>query len=84
MAEEEKKKHKWIKGATKNAHDQFRAKAEATGESTAAYAREHEDDSGITGKQARLAKSLMSMHNAHHKHSTSNKKMRNSMYGSKD
>ena len=83
MAEEGKKK-KWIKGATENAHGQFRKKAESAGESTAAYAREHEHESGKTGKQARLAETLMSMHHANHKSSASNKSMRNSMYGKKD
>lgn len=49
----------WIKGATKNAHGQFRRKAEAAGESTKEFARQHEGDSGKTGKQARLALALM-------------------------
>lgn len=82
--EKTKKKHKWIKGATENSHGQFRAKAEAAGESTGAYAREHEHDSGKTGKQARLAETLMSMHHAHKTKSASNKSMRNSMYGVKN
>lgn len=80
----EKKAKKWIKAATENAHGQFKAKAEKSGKSTGAYAREHEDDSGKTGKQARLAETLMSMHKAHSKHSVSNKKIRHSMYGEKD
>ena len=56
------RKHKFIKKATANAHGQFRAKAEAAGESTREFAKEHEHDSGKTGKQARLALTLMSMH----------------------
>ena len=54
-------KKKWIKGATENAHGQFRAKAERAGESTREFAREHEHDSGKTGEQARLAETLMGM-----------------------
>lgn len=55
----------WIGGATKHAHGQFRAKAQAAGESTATFAREHEHDSGKTGKQARLAETLMGLHHKH-------------------
>ena len=55
-------KSKWIKKATANAHGQFRRKAEAAGESTRQYAEEHKGDSGRTGKQARLALTLMGMH----------------------
>lgn len=79
------KKKKFIKEATKNAHGQFRAKAEKAGMSTAAYAHEHEHDSGITGKQARLAEVLMkaSHHRAHkaHKAMASGSTIRKSMYG---
>lgn len=53
------KPKKWIKSATKNAHGQFREKAERAGESTHAFAEEHKGDSGKTGKQARLALALM-------------------------
>lgn len=53
---------KWIAGAVKGAHGQFKAKAEKAGKSTAEFAREHEHDSGKTGKQARLAETLMGMH----------------------
>lgn len=53
---------KWIKKATANAHGQFRAKAERAGESTHAFAEEHKGDKGVTGKQARLALTLMGMH----------------------
>lgn len=49
----------WIKKATANSHGQFRAKAERAGETTRQYADEHKDDSGKTGKQARLALALM-------------------------
>lgn len=75
---------KWIKQATENSHGQFREKAEHAGKSTAAYAREHEDDSGKLGKQARLAEQLMSMNHAHQTKSASNKAIRNSFYGKKD
>ncbi len=78
MAEEEKKKHKWIKGATENAHGQFRKKAEAAGESTLAYAHKHDKDGGKLGKEAVLAENLMT---AHHKDSPSPKKIMNSFYG---
>jgi len=53
---------KWIQGATEGAHGQFREKAEKAGKSTAEFAKEHEHDSGKTGKQARLAETLMGMH----------------------
>lgn len=45
----------WMKKAFANAHGQFKAKAEKAGKSTSAFAKEHEHDSGKTGKQARLA-----------------------------
>lgn len=57
----EGKKKKWIKSATKGAHGQFRKKAEAAGETTREFAKEHEHDSGKTGSQARLAETLMGM-----------------------
>jgi hypothetical protein len=53
---------KWIAGATKNAHGQFAAKAKRAGMSTRAYANAHKSDSGLLGKQARLALTLMKMH----------------------
>lgn len=56
------KKKKWISKATSNSHGQFREKAEHAGKSTAAFAKEHEHDSGKTGKQARLAETLMGIH----------------------
>lgn len=73
---DEKKKHKWIKKATDNSHGQFRAKAEKAGESTRSFAEDHKEDSGKTGKQARLAITLMGMH-----HKPSAKSMRGKMYG---
>ena len=51
----------WIKGATSNAHGQFRKKAEAAGETTRQFASEHASDSGKLGKQARLSQTLMGM-----------------------
>jgi hypothetical protein len=51
----------WIKSATAGAHGQFRKKAEAAGESTAAFARGHDSDKGKTGAQARLAENLMGL-----------------------
>lgn len=58
-------KRKWIKAATSGAHGQFRAKAEKAGESTHAFAEEKKDAPGKTGKQARLALTLMGMGRAH-------------------
>lgn len=57
-----KKPKKWIQDATANAHGQFRRKAEAAGKTTSEFAKEHEHDAGKTGKQARLAETLMGMH----------------------
>lgn len=51
---------KWIAGAIKRP-GAFRAKAQAAGESTRQYAEEHKGDSGRTGRQARLALTLMGM-----------------------
>jgi hypothetical protein len=57
------RKHRWIKAAINPAHKgQFRRKAEAAGESTREFAKQHEHDSGKTGAQARLAETLMGMH----------------------
>lgn len=53
---------KWIQKATANAHGQFRRKAQAAGKTTREFAAEHAGDSGKTGKQARLAETLMGMH----------------------
>lgn len=78
---EEKPKKKWIKSAINPEHKgEFREKAEHAGKSTEAYAVEHEDDSGKTGRQARLAKTLMAMHHAHKKHGASHKEIRHSFY----
>ena len=55
------KRKNWIKGATSNAHGQFKAKAEAAGETTKEFAKQHDGDSGKTGAQARLAETLMGM-----------------------
>lgn len=52
---------KWIAKATANAHGQFRAKAQAAGESTREYAEKEKNAPGRTGKQARLALTLMGM-----------------------
>lgn len=62
-----KKKSKWIAGATANSHGQLRRKAEAAGESTAQFAREHADSPGLLGKQSRLAETLMGLHGGRHK-----------------
>lgn len=70
----------WIAGATANAHGQFRAKAEKAGMSTAAYARKEEDASGKTGKQARLAETLMGLRKGKSK---SNEDRQRDRYGAK-
>lgn len=76
------KKKKWVKNVVEHMHKgAFSAKAEAAGESTGAYASEHEHDSGKLGKQARLAKTLMGMHHNHSKSMASHKTIRKSMYG---
>lgn len=54
----------FIAKATANAHGQFRAKAEKAGMSTAAYARKEEHAPGKTGKQARLAETLMGLNHS--------------------
>lgn len=51
----------WIKSATAGAHGQFRAKAKKAGMSTRMYAKKMDGASGKTGKQARLAETLMGM-----------------------
>ena len=78
----EKKKSKWIKGPTENAHGQFKAKAEAAGKSTKEFAKEHEHSKGLLGKQARLAETLMGTHKS--KKSRSGKEVRSKLYGSKE
>lgn len=65
------KSKKWIQGATANAHGQFAAKAKRAGETTREFAAKHAGDSGKTGKQARLAETLMGR--SHKKKSRSEK-----------
>lgn len=50
----------WIKGAIKRP-GAFRAKAKAAGMSTGSYARKMKGTGGRTGRQARLALTLMKM-----------------------
>lgn len=69
---------KFIKAATANAHGQFREKAERAGMSTAAYAEKEKNAPGKLGKEARLAKTLMSFH---HPKRRSAKEQRTAMYG---
>lgn len=76
-----RKPKKWIAGAINPAHKgEFKAKAEAAGESTAEFAREKEHAPGKLGKQARLAESLMGLH---HKQQRSAKDVRKHLYGEK-
>lgn len=68
----------FIAKATANSHGQFKAKAAKAGMSTAAYAKEKAGAPGKTGKQARLAETLIGL---------GRKKKRapaERMYGSKD
>ena len=65
-------KKKWIAKATENSHGQFKAKAEKAGETTREFAAAHEHDSGKTGKQARLAETLMGMKHGSKKSSIHN------------
>lgn len=51
----------WIAKATENSHGQFKKKAHNAGMSTMAYAQKMANAKGKTGKQARLAMTLMSM-----------------------
>lgn len=51
---------KWIKGAIEHP-GALKAKAEAAGETTREFAAKNAGDSGTTGKQARLAETLMGM-----------------------
>jgi hypothetical protein len=51
----------WIAGAIKHPGALTR-KAKKAGESVSEFASEHAGDSGTTGKQARLAKTLKSFH----------------------
>ena len=52
---------KWIAGAIKHP-GAFKAKAQKAGMSTHAYAEKMKGASGATGRQARLALTLMGMH----------------------
>jgi hypothetical protein len=68
------KRKGWIKSAIKHP-GAFKAKAEAAGESTRAFAAAHAGDKGKTGAQARLAQTLMGMHHKKlYDHPSSNKK----------
>ncbi len=62
------KPRKWVQKATSNAHGQFRKKAEAAGETTREFAKEHEHDTDKTGQQARLAIVLMGMGHSGKRH----------------
>ena len=55
-------KKNWIKGAIRHPGALKRA-AKRAGESTKGYAAQHKGDSGTTGKRARLAQTLMGLHN---------------------
>ncbi len=55
------KKKNWIAGAIKHPGS-LRKAAAAAGQSTRQYAAAHANDSGVTGKRARLAETLMGMH----------------------
>ena len=58
----EGKKKKWVKKAVPEARKGvFKAKAEAAGMSTKAYAEKEKDAPGTLGKEARLATTLMGM-----------------------
>jgi hypothetical protein len=50
----------WIEKATSKNKGSFGAAAKKAGKSTAEYADEKSDASGVMGKKARLAKTLMS------------------------
>ena len=51
----------WIAKATANSHGQFKAKAHKAGMSTVDYAHKMASSKGKTGKQARLALTLMGL-----------------------
>ena len=60
------KPKKWIKAAIKHP-GALRQAADGSGETTARFAEDHAGDTGVMGKRARLAKTLMSMnHGASH------------------
>lgn len=80
-----KKSKKFIQKATENAHGQFKAKAEAAGKSTKAFAEEKKGAPGKLGKQARLALALMGVsHKGDKKKTRSAKEVRSKLYGEKD
>lgn len=54
-------KEKWIKGAIKHP-GALTAQAKSAGKSPMEFAREHQHDSGTTGRRARLAMTLRKMH----------------------
>lgn len=54
-------KKKWIAKATSGAHGQFKRKAKKAGMTTRAYAEKMQGAAGTTGRQARLALTLMGM-----------------------
>jgi len=53
--------HQWISGAIKH-HGVFRAAAKRAGMSTESFARKHEHAAGVLGHRARLALTLMHLH----------------------
>lgn len=65
---------KWIQHAIKHP-GAFRKKAQAAGKTTKEFAKEHEHDSGATGKQARLAETLMGMHHGKKEHKSAAHKL---------
>lgn len=79
-------KKKWIQAATKNSHGQFKAKAEAAGKSTRAFAEDHKGSPGKLGEQARLALTLMgeSKNKSTPKKTRSTSEVQKAMYGSKE
>ena len=56
------KPKRWIAKAVPKGHEgRLRAKAESAGESTKEFAQEHKGGTGKTGRQSRLALTLMGM-----------------------
>jgi len=51
----------WIQKATANSHGQFKRKAHAAGMTTRQFAQKMQNAPGKTGKQARLAQTLMGL-----------------------
>lgn len=77
------KKKKWIAKATEDSHGQFKAKAEAAGKSTKAFAEEKKSAPGKLGKQARLALALMGASHKNEKKHRSASEVRSKLYGEK-